>query len=92
MQHVLQDLGEHSADIFSNVLDVGKLSRRGVECRALACGLVGLDTLLQARVVQFSAHVQRGLQPLTLLAVGIQSKLERLSWQWTENQYTLGLL
>jgi hypothetical protein len=79
MQHILQYLREHFADVLSNGLNIGELSGLGVERRALARGLIGLDSLLQASVVQFTTDIQRGLQPLLLLAVGIESIFERLS-------------
>ena len=37
------------------------------------------DTLLECRVLEFPAHLERCRQPVALLAVGVQSELESLS-------------
>ena len=69
----------HRSNVLSNGFDVWKLVRLRLVVDALAVRRPGLTTLLQGRVVQFSAHLERGLQFFPLPAIRIQTILERTS-------------
>ena len=78
-QHILQNLTVNRTNVLSNGFDVWELVRLLYVVDALAVRRPGLPTLFNGRVVQFSAHLERGLQFFSLPTIRIQSIFERSS-------------
>jgi hypothetical protein len=78
-QHILQNLTVNRTNVISNGFDVWELVRLPCAVDALAVRRPCLTTLLQGRVVQFSAHIERCLQFFSLPAIRIKTIFERSS-------------
>ena len=76
-QGILQHLTINSRHVWSNFFDAPKLIRLRYVADTLTVRRPSISTLLQGSVVQFTAHVQRGLQLFLLLAIRIQAIFER---------------
>jgi putative transposase len=78
-KHILQNLGMKARYIRSDGFDVAELACLGIVIELRLGHSVAVPTLLQRCVVQLSTHLERGLQSLPLLAIGIQPICEGLS-------------
>jgi hypothetical protein len=78
-QRILQNLTVNRTNVLSNGFDVGELLRLLYVVDALAVRRPGLTTLLQGRIVQFSTHIESGLQFFSLPAIGVKAIFERSS-------------
>jgi len=78
-QRILQNLTVHRTNILSNGFDVWELVRLLDVVDAPAVRRPGLTPLLQGGVVQFSTHLERGLQFFSLRAIRVKAIFERSS-------------
>ncbi|HEX8879814.1 MAG TPA: hypothetical protein VF749_07285, partial [Candidatus Acidoferrum sp.] len=78
-QGILQNLTVNRTNVLSSGFDIWELVRLLNVVDALAVRRPCITTLLQGRVVQFSTHIERGLQFFSLPAIRIQAIFERSS-------------